>query len=234
MDAAALTEYVGAQDTMSAQARAAMQRLCDALAEYPADVQRDVLLDLLPPLADTYGDAAAELAARWYEEQRTAELGSGAYTATTTPQDTSAAITSGIRTDAGALYGADGSINALANRLAPLLDMLVRDAFRTTVMDNIARDPAHPGWARFAEPDACGFCIMVASQGSVYGSKTAAGGHEYHRGCRCVPVPCWGDVPTVVRTRIDECTAMWDEARANTDGDWRDVLSTLRQQTGGH
>lgn len=237
MNVAAINAYVAGQDSVSAAARAMLARLCETLSSLPADQQRDMLLQLLPTIADTYGDAAAELAARWYEEQRGIALGVDTYQAIAAPTDSAARVTSTIRDKAGLLYGADGNIDALMQHLVPLLDMIVRDASRHTIADNLDADPSHPGWARYAEAKACAFCIMVSSQGAVYESKSAAGG-DYHQGCRCVPVPLWrDDVPDAVRERIEQCQEMWDEAQMSLPQSNRGsaaTLAQLRHQTGGH
>ena len=40
-------------------------------------------------------------------------------------------------------------------------------------------------WRRVPEPNACDFCLTLASRGAVYHTKITAAGKRYHRMCRC-------------------------------------------------
>lgn len=235
----AIAQYMTAQDTMSEQAKRTLTRLCDTLSGAPADTQRDALLDLLPGIADTYGDAMSEVAARWYEEYRAEQIGQDGYTALSLPSQTAEQCTYAVRQGAGALYGADGDIRILANSLNVVLDYVVREQARKTVLGNVNADPAHPGWARYAEGDACAWCVMVASQGGVYSSKQAAvsskAGSRYHPGCRCVAVPCWGEPSRRLRDRLGECDSMYYKALEGLPVGGRgtsQVLAKLREMYG--
>lgn len=235
----AIEHYVAMQDTMSTQARGTLERLCTELATAPADTQRDVLLETLPSLADTYGDAMSEAAARWYEEYRAEQVGQTGYTAVATPTQAEEQCTVAVRRGAGVLYGADGDIQLLKPVLDTLLDFVVREQARKTVLGNVHADPAHPGWARYAEGNACAWCVMVASQGGVYSSKQAAvsskAGSRYHPGCRCVAVPCWGEPPRRLRDRLGECDSMYYKALEGLPVGERgtsQVLAKLREMYG--
>lgn len=67
-------------------------------------------------------------------------------------------------------------------------DQAKRSANRT-MRKNADRDGLR--WARVPTgPETCGFCLMLASRGFVYGSERTAGALDhYHRGCDCAVVP---------------------------------------------
>jgi hypothetical protein len=71
---------------------------------------------------------------------------------------------------------------------------VVRDASRYTVVINASKEPGAK-WYREAQPDACGFCRLMAIRGPSYSSewiaervgnrKSKRYGQAYHDSCRC-------------------------------------------------
>lgn len=61
-------------------------------------------------------------------------------------------------------------------------------------------------WARHARHDSCGFCRVMATRGAVYRSEVTAGGkgNNYHRSCRCIPVPSTPDKPYKPAAYVDK------------------------------
>ena len=66
---------------------------------------------------------------------------------------------------------------------------------RDTTLQAVAEDPVALGWARIPRPDACPFCLLLATRGGAYRSASAArlttgrssrgAGQAYHDHCRC-------------------------------------------------
>lgn len=165
-----------------------------------AAIAGEALHDLLPAIIDTYGAAAATLAADWYDEQRE-KLGIGGYFRAIPADipDTGAhalvgwALTEAIDDDALRALIAGGTERRIAN------------FSRRTIMGSTYADPQATGWQRQTRIGACGFCEMLASRGAVYSEETAdfaahgvkangSGGE-----CQCTAVPAFAGQPRPVR-----------------------------------
>lgn len=64
------------------------------------------------------------------------------------------------------------------------------NAANLTVTHSAAEDPQARGWMRKTRPNACGFCLLVASRGGVY--TKASSTFACHEHCFCTAVPAWG------------------------------------------
>lgn len=64
---------------------------------------------------------------------------------------------------------------------------------RDTTLQAIAADPEASGWARIPRANACAFCLLLATRGGAYRSKSSAlsskSGSSYHDHCGCVVQP---------------------------------------------
>lgn len=73
----------------------------------------------------------------------------------------------------------------------------VLDGARTATVAAAEDDDLAVGFARYASATACAFCKMLAARGAVYTSERTAqfttGGHRYHDGCVCLPVPVFSE-----------------------------------------
>lgn len=142
--------------------------------------------DVLPTISAQYGDAAATLAADWYDSQRESLGVPGRFTAHLAPQppdDLLRAVSNWV-TDTEDPEAAQARAEAAAQKL-------VADMSRQTVMRSSERDPQSHGWGRFTEPGACDFCLMLSSRGGVYTSSSVRFGSHDH--CHCLAGPVWDE-----------------------------------------
>lgn len=163
-----------------------------------AELQPALRYQVLPAIADEYGSAAATLAADWYDELRDSYGVKGAFRAlpSAPPGDV---VFRAVSNWAAAPAETDvpDLVTALA-RTEAVSQKLVADMSRDTVKDSTSRDPQARGWARFTEPDACDFCLMLSSRGGVYTSTSVRFGSHDH--CHCLAGPVWAENRGVVDT----------------------------------
>ncbi|KAA8832602.1 hypothetical protein [Bifidobacterium tissieri] len=164
----------------------------------PADI-RDALMDLIPAIADKYGNVGSQAAAEWYDRMR-AKWFSDDWQAVDdtvyTPDEKAMRAT--IRRLAGHLWsdeenGVEADPDVMLRGLRANMDKWVKAGGRATIQRAVSKDPRRPRFARVPQGPTCGFCLMLASRGFVYSSAEAAGGdmNDYHNDCDCEPVPSW-------------------------------------------
>lgn len=200
-------------------AEADLRRLWSGLGGLSAEVMRDALMDLLPVLGDTYGDAAAALAADWYDEVR-AEAGvRGSFRAEAAPLPGTARYEALARWGVDPLFRPEPDAAAALVKIAGGLQRTIADAHRLTVVESSLRDPAAEGWRRIGQGQNCGFCNMLIGRGAVYRESSVT--FKSHDHCNCIAGPAFDTgrtVPTVAfqssrRRRSDE-TRRKDNQRA--------------------
>lgn len=171
---------------------------------------RETLQEILPALVDTYGAAAAALAADWYDELRD-ELGiRGRFTAIP------AEITDpGVDALAGwgvsPLFQKDPDWASARTLVAGGLQRRVANAARDTVIGSSLADPGAVGWQRVGA-GACAFCQMLISRRPVYSEATASFASHDH--CHCTAVPAFGGEPLPVRPYAPSAKKGTDADRA--------------------
>lgn len=158
------------------------------------DQAREALLDVLPPLADAYGEASATLAADWYDELRD-QAGIAkrfaAVPADAIPREQAEAL---ARWAVGPMFAADPAKETALAKAQGGVQRLVANMDRLTIAKSTGLDPAGARFARVASAGGCPFCRMLAGRGAVYHSEATAGGHQYHDHCHCIVVPSWDDI----------------------------------------
>jgi hypothetical protein len=155
------------------------------------ELQPTLRYDVLPVIAHQYGDAAATLAADWYDSERESLDVPGRFTADLAPQpeeDMLRAISNWAAAPAEAT--APDLETALA-RTEAVTQKLVADMHRGTIQLSTQRDPNAHGWGRFTEPGACDFCLMLSARGGVYTSASVRFGSHDH--CHCLAGPVWAE-----------------------------------------
>jgi hypothetical protein len=152
-------------------------------ADTPAELEA-VLRDLLPALIETYGAAAATLAADWYDDTRD-EVGA---------RRAFRAIPADIP-DVGA-QPLVGWALAEANSLDSVLTLVdggtqrrIANFSRLTVSRSAVADPSARGWKRVGGGSSCDFCSMLLGRGAVY--TEASADFEAHDHCNCGAAPAW-------------------------------------------
>lgn len=157
---------------------------------------RDALKDVLPALVETYGAAAAALAADWYDDLRD-ELGvTGRFAAI--PAEIGA---TGGEALAGwavtPLFSAEPDWAVAQSNVAGGLQRRIANASRYTVAGSAVADPAADGWQRAGSGTSCQFCRMLISRGAVY--SEAGADFSSHDRCNCHAVPAFGGLPRPVQ-----------------------------------
>jgi hypothetical protein len=142
---------------------------------------RIALQDVLPALAQTYGQAAASVAADWYDEAREAAEVSGGFRAIPASLEDQGS-------DALALWASEKGSD-LASIQALVEGGLTRRIFdwsRQTVMGSALADPKADGWQRTGV-GSCAFCAMLIGRGAVYSEATADFASHDHCNCDATP-----------------------------------------------
>lgn len=151
------------------------------------ETARDALLRFVPALVETYGSAAASVAADWYDEQRSLEVVGSRFRAVAAEPVKSDLMEAQVRFGAQHLF----TLNP-EQTLAFLLGSATKYAVapsRDTVVTSAIKDPAARGWSRHTSGHGCGFCDMLAGRGHVYTQATV--GFEAHAHCNCAASPAW-------------------------------------------
>ena len=171
--------------------RIVAQSLANIEFDSVADL-REKLIEILDPIYGVSTDIAAAYAADFYDEIREFSVG----------ERLGAAVDSGRKPEA-----TEGFIRAFADGVASkgIVDSLalftdradyeIKRAAGECVYLNGELDSLDVRFARVPSgAETCMFCIMLASRGFVYRSKTSAGadGH-YHPHCDCRIVPNFGE-----------------------------------------
>lgn len=201
-----------------------------------ADTATAAVRVVMPEIVTAYGDAAAELAATFYEDLRDSAGVAGAFTADLADLPDAAQIdavagwaTSPLRLDV------PDDAKALS-LLAGGLQRLVAGMDRDTIAGNVRRDKAKATFARHASANCCAFCAMLATRGAVYASeKTALHSlkGKYHNDCHCVAVPEWHGATFEAAPYVSGFdTAYADAVRSAGSTDTSAVLAQMRLSLG--
>lgn len=143
----------------------------------------DWIVEFLPAVAEEYGLALAALAADWYDTLR-AEAGvPGSFEPVLPP------LPDPERWESMARWVTAGDKTEVETLIQGGVQRTLVNMHRETVMLSSEADPEAAGWARFARPGACGFCLMLSMRGGVYASGTAKFGAHDH--CSCLAGPIW-------------------------------------------
>lgn len=200
-------------------AEADLRRLWVKLINLPAERVRDALMDILPLLAATYGEAAGALGADWYDEIREEADARGSFRAEPAPVPGSARFEALARWGVDPLFRANPDPAAALTLIAGGMQRTIADVHRLTVVESSLRDPAAEGWQRIGQGDNCGFCNMLIGRGAVYKEATVT--FKSHDHCNCIAGPAFDSgrtVPTVAfeasRTRVSAETKRKNNARA--------------------
>lgn len=157
------------------------------------------LFDVVPGLVQRWNLAAASVAADWYDELRESQGIAGRFTAIVPDiGDQGGQALAGWGAEAlkapveQDLAQADhlSPVESAQNRVEGGLQKRLVNAANLTVTESSSLDPQARGYMRRTRPNACGFCRMVASRGSVYTKATAT--FASHEKCYCEAVPAWG------------------------------------------
>jgi hypothetical protein len=152
-------------------------------ADSPAELEA-ALRDTLPPLIDTYGLAAASVAADWYDELRD-ENGVRGRFAAIVPEVGDA----GAQALVGWALTEANDLPAFQTLIVGGTQRRIANASRATVAGSSIADPGARGWYRVGDGDSCEFCSMLLGRGAVYTEATAD--FQAHDHCGCAAAPKW-------------------------------------------
>jgi hypothetical protein len=176
-----------------------------------------------------HAQASATLATRQYRQQRVRAGVSGAFTPQPADPPPVEQIAQSVdwavqplwnsavlgEPDTEAEQSAGTAVAEAKARLAASSERLVLDTGRSTVIDNAQRDHQAKGWARVPEPNACSWCLMLATRGAVYrtnrrptSSRTTTVGVT---SSRCSP-------PTSHRPAVRHAEALWASSTRGKSG----------------
>lgn len=222
-----------AQASLARRARVDLETFWRRLDLTQPEAARDALLEFLPLLTDRYGEAAAALAADYFDELADeAGVRTRARVAATVAEDV---VHAQVRRTAGHLW--TPTPEQMLAALAPVIDRYVKAPARDTLVESTGR--ARGRWARVPTGrETCAFCLVMASRGFVYETAATAGDRgTFHGDCDCQIVPDWSDAPVLDGYNPDLLHEVYDKARAragrNTlagDGDVKDGDSSILQE----
>lgn len=148
---------------------------------------RDALLAFAPVLVATYGEAAAVVAADWYDEVRAADRVPGRFRAVMDVPSREVETVATVRRTAEALFTDTPTL--MLTGLSAKVGKYALDGSRQTVTTSTRLDPRAVGWRRITRANACDFCRMLAGRGAVYTAATAE--FHSHGDCNCAAAPAW-------------------------------------------
>lgn len=193
-DAELFARYRDALDTNAALAKHEVERLIAATADMSAQEAYAYVTRNYPRIVRMYGRVAADVARQYYQEQRDEYSFDDEYTATSR----GGGDESWYAEDVANAYGrsSDGDDHALTtpDQLAGKAIQRVYERADYTLDQNMWDDPRDAQWAIVPHPGACGFCIMVGSNGFNYHSKASALAQR-HTNCKCNVVCDFSDSP---------------------------------------
>jgi hypothetical protein len=146
------------------------------------------LLEVVPPLGDTYSLASAALAADWYDSLREEKGARRRFSAEPAGLVDRSRYEALVGWAISPLFGAEPDAGAMLSNLDGGLQRIVANAYRETVTTASVRDPSARGWAREGVGE-CDFCQMLIGRGAVYTEATAD--FESHDRCHCIAVPAF-------------------------------------------
>lgn len=176
-------DFDKAQRELSRLIERDIRRTWDALDAYTVEGKRDALLDLIPGLVNHYGDAAAAIAAEYFE-QCVGEV------ATIPAFAFDDAIVGSVRYGMGPAFAGRGD-DALGLVVSASQRHMLQFGRSTMYESACAHDGVY--FARVPDPNACAFCRMLAARGAAYTSKRSAAvvttgtreGESFHDDCHC-------------------------------------------------
>lgn len=203
------------------------------------DLQPLLRYEVLPAISNQYGEAAATLAADWYDAQRATLNVPGHFQAGLAPapvEDKLRAIsnwaTEPIRKPEPASVEVT-MLETVQQRAESAAQKLVADMHRETIKLSSVADPNAHGWGRFTEPGACDFCLMLSARGGVYTDASVRFGSHDH--CHCLAGPVWNENREWVgeykrATRSDRQRAAANKLARKWMKDHADELAAMRKE----
>lgn len=184
IDEGVYKEYAAALEAASDLVNEAVIELEREIGHLTGDDLAQALAASYASIVSEYGQVAAEAALEFYASVRNAASVEQGYD----PVPAQVKSVQTLSRDVGVVM--ETAQADLSDRLKNLGGMAIRRTMEQasdTIIKNARSDKAHPRWAIVPRMGACGWCIMLGSQGFVYSSdKTATSAR--HPWCKCVTV----------------------------------------------
>lgn len=176
-------------DGLAAQAEASILAWMRANPDASVAECREHAKEVMAGMVQVADEAAATLAAEWYDAQARA-AGVRLESAITASVYSPETVDKVARYQARKL--ADGDAEGFARRCGELVRNDALRSLNETIIANVGRDGGVG--MRFARvttgKEDCDFCVMLESRGAVYWTRKTAGEmRRFHRGCDCKVVP---------------------------------------------
>lgn len=199
--------YATAVDVNADMARRAVMQLEKALAGLSGKAMRAELSRQYAAIVREFGGYVAACAVELYAEVRAGTSLGTRYDPVQCEPDDSALLSADVNQAVKRSPDLQAALASLSGS-AVQRSMAYADE---TLIQNAKRDPAKPRYALVPHAGACGFCVMLASQGFVYASDASAN-RSRHPSCRCRPVVDFKDYG-VVGVSQEAYTAEYEAAR---------------------
>ncbi|WP_087485547.1 hypothetical protein [Brachybacterium massiliense] len=178
---AQLGEYKRGQQQIDRLVKRDVRQLWDALGAIEPDRKRDLLVDMVPGLVNSYGPIAATLAAEFFADTVLLEPTVPVIDSTEAVQKSTRAVIGGLWT---------GQEAKARERLVESIVRHTRQHGRTTIRESVGRTGGRVRYARIlsygSKKGPCAWCRMLASRGAVYWSEITAGGlDDWHDSDNC-------------------------------------------------
>ncbi|MCM8548894.1 hypothetical protein [Streptomyces sp. STCH 565 A] len=180
-----------------------------------------------------YGQAAASLAADFYDAERAAAAVPGPpFTVPVPDPPPPEQVESSLRWATKDLWPRDPDdpattdaqrqplavrVEQAGRKAEAVAQKLVVDQSRSAVRGAVRRDRQAVGWARSAALGACSFCKLLATRGMVYRQDTV--GFQAHDGCNCGSVPVFRGQRFELSPHAAEWERLYREYAAPYSGD---------------
>ncbi len=164
--------------------------VAECVRQLDAAVGQEAVAAVYRSLVRKYGEQAAAVAVEFYRAQRDAAVPEEEYEAQVYAPENSALLEWDVR-DA---YSRSRDESSIARILAGRAQQRVMAYADETFAANAYRDPARPYFAIVPHPGACGWCVMLGSNGFMF-STAATANAARHAHCKCTPCVEFGDDP---------------------------------------
>lgn len=209
-------------DVIVGQARDDLNGAWQSLLSDPVERAAEGMREILPEVAETYGDLAADNALIWYEDMRPASAARFTPRGFASPKLKDA---TGLATwSATPLF--HGLEDEAWERFDGTIQQLVTGFDRETIQKNAERDTATQGWKRVASAEACAFCAYMA----VVVVDDAP--DKYHDHCRCVAIPVFSGVEIPEQPNEEEWRQTFGYAYGQIDREREQIPDYWRLRSG--
>lgn len=187
-----VAEFYAAQNELAGRAVRDLTEFWATLDVERPKVTKRQLVAVVPAITSVYGEAAAVLAADWYDDMRLTKRVPGRFRAVMAAPFAVEYVRQ--RVDYGARHLFTGTPGRTLEFLDGAVNRYVLQPGRDTVRESALADPRAVGWKRETRSSksfvsGCNFCNLLAGRGGVYKWETAP--FASHDDCHCVASPSW-------------------------------------------